>query len=218
MLRSFFSTVFIAATAIGFSPLAEAADRDWVHYNDFLKRAYLDRFYSTPATDRDTLVVKTMLRSDEKIALEIKVPTAAGLIVLRPDDDNLIEVPYSEALVKADPMLMISTTSDVKLKVGFSLQTNLALKETYSAAEVARPIDQSNALIKSKAGMMSFMFPTAKRFMLRFPAGSVTTVTVGSTTFRPDKDGRVFVAIDDALRKANPGIICSHRPIAVDID
>jgi len=89
-------------------------------------------------------------------------------------------------------------------------------------AELMASVKQSNALIKSQAGMMRFLMPTFAGIQMQFPRGQAAAARItsgqGERTVSADANGLLHLPLDEALVRANAQVklfwhICRLRAL-----
>lgn len=197
-----------------------AADRPWTDYNRLLEITHLNKFYAAPAAQRDKVIMLGTMTPKNKAI----VPSDVVFTIVSGDErkrihvsaDGSFDVPANPAWLKANPMVLTSMPEGEKAGFSFRLLPVLPDQLQSDYATLMGGVKQSNALVKSQAGMLRFLFPTFVGLTLRFPKSSLATLSIGGRRLAVDADGTLRLPLDDALLSENARVVLSERPVSAD--
>lgn len=209
------AAAFMAATA-------QAADRSWIDYSTLLDITHLDRLYAAPATQRDKLRLLGHMKPHNKqiLASEVVLTVVHGAEKKRiqVNPDGSFDPLFNPAWSKDNPQVLTNMPAGEKAGFSFMIVPLLPAGLQFDYATLMASVGQSNALIKSQAGLMRFLFPRFSGLALHFgkPASVQITSKDGVKTYNADASGALLLPLDEAMLKANAQVALSERPQTVD--
>ena len=145
---------------------------------------YANKFYAAPAMQRDKLrVLETMKPNNPAIT-----PSDLAFTVIHGDEKKRIAVnaegtfgPVIDAQwAKDNPKVLTNMPGGKKAGFSFSIMPVVPAGPQLDYAELVASVKQSDALIKSQAGMMCFLMPTFAGIQMQFPRGHAATARITS--------------------------------------
>lgn len=211
------------AVAVLMSATAHAADRDWIDYSTLLDITHLDRLYAAPLAQRDKLRLFGMMKPHNT-----QIPAAdVVLTVLHGRDKKRIPVNpdgsfdplLDPAWLKDNPQVLTSMPPGEKAGFSFMITPIMPAGLQFDYATLMAGVGQSNALVKSQAGMLRFLFPRFSGLALHFakPARVQITSKDGVKTYNSDASGALLLPLDEAMLKASAQVAWSERPQTADL-
>jgi len=216
--------IMILGGAALLSTGARAADRDWTSYNDLLHITRLDKFYAAPAMQRDKVrVLGTMTPKNPAIA-----PSSIVFTVIHGEEKKRVEVgadgtfdPAIDAQwAKDNPRVITNMPPGEKAGFSFALVPLVPPGLQLDYAMLMASVQQSNALIRSQAGLLRFMLPTFTGIQMQYRSGQVTSVRIssdqGERTLSTDATGLLRLPLDEVLLRSNSQVTLQQRPQSFD--
>jgi hypothetical protein len=128
------------------------------------------------------------------------------------DSYGLVQVPRTPDIIAADPVVESNQPRG-------SIDTELALlllmpdNQHFHYADLQAATDQTNALIKQAAGIVSIFLPTITGVTFTCPAGTDCAITVhhaaGDEVLHANQDGKILLRLSASLASENPLIEAS---------
>lgn len=148
---------------------------------------YYDLYLGIPAAERTRFVMNYYLRLNGKPTtgqgLYLVMPGGARVLLTQAADGRITRMPtlaeLRDGVIDADER----KESD-KYSLSMELQPVLRLGETVSVADVQAAIDQCNAAIKKRAGVIGFAVPKMEQVLFA-GAGSGQALAAGRATALP---------------------------------
>lgn len=203
---------------------AMALDREWIAYERLLEITRLDRFYAAPAAQRDKVrVLATVKPNNPAIApADIVFTVVRGgeqrRIVVNPDGS--FDPAIDPAWARDNPQVLTSMPAGEKAGFSFTVTPLIPAGTQFDYGALMASVSQSNALVKSQAGLLRFMMPTFAGIALHYPPGQAASATIrsslGERILSADAGGVLQLPADDALVRARAQVTLSHRPQSAD--
>ncbi|MBI1405897.1 MAG: hypothetical protein GC145_07205 [Caulobacter sp.] len=183
---------------------------------------YLDMYLELPPAQRTHFAMAYALRRDGKPATGVQLtllgPGGARTPLPVGADGRVLRLP-TLADYKSKAMVELAKPDGTKVALNLEMVARVAPAATLAAADLARAVNQCDAAIKAKAGLLGFAAPKIRRVIL-VGAGSGTAVTAqgaatplpmmqGSPAFDP---GQMASAVSVKLARAPSAILLSGRP------
>lgn len=183
---------------------------------------YLDMYLELPAAQRSHFAMAYSLRRDGKPATGVKLTLlgqGGARTPLTVGADGRVQRLPTLADYRSKAMVELVKPDGSKVALTLEMVARVAPATTLAAADLTRAINQCDAAIKAKAGLLGFAAPKIRRVIL-VGAGSGTAVSAqgaatplpmmeGSPAFDP---GQMASAISVKLARAPSAILLSGRP------
>ncbi|MBX3480901.1 MAG: hypothetical protein KF842_10920 [Caulobacter sp.] len=183
---------------------------------------YLDMYLELPPAQRSHFALTYTLRRDGKPATGVSItllgPGGGRTPLTIGADGRVLRLP-TLADYKAKTQVELVKPDGVKVSINLDMVARVAPAATLAAADLTRAINQCDAAIKAKAGLLGFAAPKIRRVML-VGAGSGAAVTAqgvatplpmmdGSPAFDP---GQMASAVTVRLARAPSALLLAGRP------
>lgn len=217
------TSLYLSLCAAAFmGATAQAAERSWIDYNTLLDITHLDRLYAAPAAQRDKLRLLGHMKPHNK-----KIPAADVVLTvvhgaekkqIQISPDGSFDPLFNPAWSKDNPQVLTNMPAGEKAGFSFMIMPLLPAGLQFDYATLMASVEQSNALIKSQAGMLRFLFPRFSGLALQFakPASVQISSKDGVKIYKPDASGALLLPLDEAMLKANAQVALSERPQTAD--
>lgn len=156
---------------------------------------YYDLFLSIPAAERTRFVMHYYLKLNGKPTtgqpLYVVMPTGARTLLTQAPDGRITRMPTLTEL--KDGVIDTDKTNEAdKYSVEMTLQPILRLGETVSAADLVASLDQCNAAIKKKMGVIGFAVPKMEQVLFAGVGSGQAVLAGGKTAPLPVFQGLPF--------------------------
>ena len=145
------------------------------------------------------------------------IEAAAGTIIVTPEADGRVALPYSAELAAENPMMRASVPAGTGLSLELSVDARLADPQNFTYAELAEVAAQFDALIEAEAGMMSLFAPSMTGVSVACGADCSAQID-GGETLHPGENGEIPIPLDDGRAASGTVIALSHAPSRVKIE
>lgn len=204
---------------------ANAADREWLSYNELREHTFLAKFYSVPPAQRDKVRMRAQVVPQNKAykAADVTLTVAAsdGPQIVHLDADGSFDLPENPLWVKQNPMILTSLPAGEKSGVGFSVHAVIPNGNRFSYSALMAGVVQANRLVGQLAGMLSMFAPKFDGVELHFakPAGQTVQLLnqTGPQLFTVGSSGILKLKQDAALLKEDPLVLLSEQPVYADL-
>ncbi len=209
---------------MAFQTSAQAEERAWAPYRMLMETIKLDKLDALPAAEHDKVIVYATITPSNK---NIK-PSDVVLTLVHGSErqafhvsaDHKLNMPFKRTWFDDDAQIMINQPKGEKMGINFAIDAALPAGTQWSYASLMGSVKQSNALIKSQAGMLSLLVPSMKTVVLQFAKPAQLTIATkdGARTVSSDAKNAIRLKPEDALMRENPTMSVTERPLEAQLD
>ncbi len=200
------------------------ADRKWITYDRLLEITRLDKFYAAPLAERDKVrILGTVKPNNPALAqagIVFTVVNGSEQRRIRVAADGSFDPSIDPAWARDNLQVLTSLPEGEKAGFSFAISPVIPSGTQFDYAALMASVRQSNALVKSQAGMLRFMMPTFVGIGLHYPRGQPASATIrsrlGENIVNADAQGVLLLPTDAALLNAKAQVVLSHLPQSAD--
>jgi hypothetical protein len=153
---------------------------------------YLDMYLGLPPAQRSRFVMAYYLKQDggrpTGVTLAMIGPSGARTALGLGNDGRVLFTP-SLGQLKSEAQVEIAAPKAAKISLSMELQATMAPRQSMETAELVAAIQQCEAAIRSKAGVLGFAAPKVKRIVFRGAGSGQALNTAGVSRPLPQQKG-----------------------------
>jgi len=171
--------------------------------------------------DQSRLFVQVFVSSRNKavqasdIALVIQSASQGKINVALGTNGQVLNFPHRKELVRENPFIIANQPKGT-LNLYLRYEVPPVEELTFKYSRLGNASAEANKMIKSQAGLMSWVAPKSQGVVFVFPKESKAKVSIraaaGSKEFTADDKGLVKLKLENTLLSENPDVQLSEKP------